>query len=309
MQSEPLFRLSRFRQRFSEASGQVFSLYSDGLTRVVREASLSKKLFAGAAVVGLLLGTGYAVEAFGATTTAIQGLGFGGYLLHLTAKRLEHNRHTTAMMSLSTGIIAAHKALLGAWGFAIMCGIAASRTATLSMMPDNEEVQRKRARVGLAYAAAGTPLLLTSMFMDTWWTALNLLAMIGGTSADILISNEKKIRAENKIAPEDEVTEKLKDKSPYARLCRLFAVKMNFIYSLGYSGSLSAIVSEVANAAIQVQSIRHFDVPKESKDGRKISLREGWGLYTGRILAGRHHDSLTPADVRKRDNEFHHMPG
>lgn len=279
MQHEPLFSLSRFRQRFSEASGQIFFMYSDGLSKVIKESSPSRKLLAGAAIVGLALGTGYAVEVFGATTTAIQGLGFGGYLLHLTAKRLEHNRHTTAMMSLSMGVIAAHKALLGAWGFAIMCGIAASRTATLSMMPDNEDVQRKRARVGLTYAAAGTPLLLASMFMDTWWTALNLLAMIGGTSADILISNEKKMHAEkNKAAFADDPVEKLKDKSPYARLCRLFAVKMNFIYSLGYSGSLSAIVSEVANAAIQVQSIRHFDVPKESKDGRKLSLREGWEL-------------------------------
>jgi hypothetical protein len=213
---------------------------------------------------------------------AIQALGFGGYLLSLTAKRLEHNRHTVALASLSTGIVATHKALLGAWSYALMGAIASTRAATLSMMPDDEKFQKQRVKTGFAFAAVGIPAMAAVGYFDSWWSLLNMGAMCGGITADVLTSGGSKAS----------------DKSSYARLCRLGANTLNLTYGLVYSGSWPGIIFDSIAVENMRQSIREYDFPKQAKDGSKVTLRDKWRQYADSIIHQKPLEGVTPHGLK-----------
>lgn len=278
---ERLFEPSRLKRSFSEAVAQLAPLYQDTL-KSFRDKPLGTRLLYSAAAVGLGGAAWLGANEMGNAAVAIQTLGFGGYLLSLTAKRLEHNRHTVALASLSTGIVATHKALLGAWSYALMGVIASTRAATLSMMPDDPAFQKHRVKTGFAFAAVGIPAIVAVGYFDSWWSLLNMGAMCGGITADVLTSGGNKAS----------------DKSRYARLCRLGANTLNLTYGLVYSGSWPGIVFDSIAVENMRQSIREYDMPRQAKDGGKLTLREKWREYAGSILHGKPLEGITPHGMK-----------
>lgn len=226
-----------YPKRFSEKStlGKAISLLKLGVVG----ASLPLSMAAGVGLTASLVGT-----------TALAGT--------FLVMRLPKNKGINALQPFVASAVTAQKLVLGAYGYAVMAGIAAVRTATMAMLPDDEKYMPLRKKVGYGFAAVGIFAVgATGLFISPW-NFLPMASMLMGTAASTMTSTN----------------------SHKARALYFIANLNNAFYSGVYSDSVAAVaIDGTAALNITTAAKENGDFPARIQNGEKQSLRKRTGQY------------------------------
>ena len=167
-------------------------------------------------------------------------------------QRLKNNKHVNALGVPLAAILAVQKSLLGAWGYAVMAGIASTRSFVMGMLPDDENSERLRRRLSYVFAGTGIAAVgATGLFISPW-NFLPMASMLAGTAASSMINS----------------------KSHIARLFHVFGNSSNATYSGAYSGSAAAGMIDLMGLSNVLTTIAENDIPQRRANGDKLSMQE-----------------------------------
>jgi len=277
--------LARYFTLLSEASGELRVMTADTV-RDIRNASVKKKAVYATAAAALLATTALTTSIYGPAAVAVQGLGFAGYAIGLAAARLQYNKHVLSTYPVTGAMICVHKALLDAWSYSLMNAFAGARGGVMSLLANDEEGQKLRYKVGIAFAAVGLPPMIALGIYQSPWSFLNMFAMAANTLGDTMTSSE----------------DETQDKSHYARLLRISSNTLNLAYSVGFSYSLSSIMFCGLLLRNLGKSVGDYDWPVQDRaTSRPLSLKESFTRYAALVVRGKPTEALTRAELKQNE--------
>ncbi len=273
-----------YYETLKEALPQLRDIGCEGLRQSgqwAKKHKLAAAFLAAGTSAGITAGFMY----LGPAMMGIQALGVVGNMVGIAANRMRLNRHTRSIVPLNAPVILTHIALLHAWSGLLMGSFGTARALTLSMMPDDDEKWRKtRMRVAFGFAAVGLPAMAVFSYYTSWWGLLNMGAMCGGITSDLVASSR----------------DKTKDNSRYARLARVESNSLNLLYDVLHSGSISGMAFGALSLNNTRTVIRKYDVPLTDHDGTPLGVTERGRLYARSILLHEPVRGLTPHDLASR---------
>lgn len=226
-------RLSLYKANFSGALHESFDLARSYPERFRNKTLPGKILSIGKmslipASIYLTPAASFGVQATGATILT------GVFFL----QRLKNNNHTNALSAPVAFALSAQKASLDAWGYAVMAGIAGIEKVTMAMLPDSEESQALRKKVGYGFAALSVAGVGATGFLSPW-NFMTLGSRLLGTWASTMIN----------------------EKSYKARALHTIGCLNNAAYSFFYSGSGAATIIDSMGAVNKLLTIHENDIP------------------------------------------------
>lgn len=258
--------MSDLKKRFNTYASNIGGAFEEGYDIVTSYPSrFMKKSFKGKAfsLAKLTLAPLSIYLTSGTSLTTASILGACALSSVFVMLRMKNNKHKNALGAPVAAMLCTQKLMLGATGYAMMAGIAATRGLTMAMLPDTPEAEPLRNRIALGFGAVGIgSIAAIAFFKQELWELAPMASMLLGTLA----------------------SSKINDKSFQARACHVIANTNNALYSFIFSGSAGAAMIDATGASLAGTTIAENDIPQKRKDGKALTAFQKVKAYVSTLM-------------------------